>query len=576
MCGLLLTSGLERPFSHVDLASLRSRGPDAIGYWSHQGVNVAQTRLAIVGLDERSNQPVENESHVLAYNGEVYNFEEIRGRLAAEGLLLPGANDAVTLLHAWSRWGRAILADLCGFWAFAVYDKRAQTLTLVRDQLGVKPLYYWVEGQRLCVASTIRAIKEVTRLSPELDYQALAEYATYQFTFGDKTFLKGIRKVLPGHAVEIHVPTGRVRPECYEDIFAPVGESVTEVGDDWVAEARTLLVDSVLRSTTGDVPFSTLCSGGIDSSLLTTIARPEIAYHGNYSDPDCNETFFARRVVEGTSTRLFVVNAAESFDLVARLSSIVEDFDDLTVGAVVLPLDDLFGQIKRRHKVVLSGTGGDELFGGYVRYQLAMGDCFQDSYREMYERMSTTRTVFDRFELSHRKGDAGYYRFDVGEAAAEFRKAYYACDVGDGVGTMLGFDRRYFLPALLNIDDRIAGRHSLEVRPSMLSQPFVRMVAQLDPRTLIGEVELKSLLRRIAEPLLPSAVVHRSDKMGFTTPIGTFVHESADRVREQLTTSPFRDLYDLTSLNFATQGKFSRQVFGLLMLDLWLNRYAVG
>lgn len=575
MCGILVTAGLDQPFSHRDLASLRSRGPDAIGYWAHRDVNVAQTRLAIVGLDERSNQPVENENHVLAYNGEIYNFEDLRNRLAADGIRLPGANDAVTLLHAWSRWGPAILADLCGFWAFVIYDKRAETLTLVRDQLGVKPLYYWVDQHRVCVASTIRAIKETTQASPSLDYEALAEYATYQLTFGDKTFLQGIRKVLPGHVVHIHLPTGRVSDSCYEDIFAPSPDPVTELSDDWVVEARELLVSSVLGSTMGDVPFSTLCSGGIDSSLLTRIAHPEIAYHANYSDPDCNETFFARRVVEDTSTRLFVVNAAESFDLVSRLASIIEDFDDPTVGAVVLPLDDLFGQIKRRHKVVLSGTGGDELFGGYVRYQLAVGDCYQDSYREMYERMSGVGTVFDRFEQCHRKGEAGHYRFELHDAVSAFRKAYEACDVGDGAGTMIGFDRRHFLPALLNIDDRIAGRHSLEVRPSMLSQPFVRMVSRLDPGVLTGDVALKGLLRRIAEPILPASVVHRADKMGFTTPIGSFVQGSADRVREQLTSSPFSDLYDLTGLNLATQGKFSRQVFGLLMMDLWLNRYAV-
>lgn len=575
MCGILLTAGLSRPFRHKDLGSLRARGPDAIGYWSDGGLNVAQTRLAVLGLDERSDEPVENDTHVLAYNGEIYNFEEVRHRLATEGVRLSGVNDATVLLHAWSLWGPSILPELCGFWAFAVYDKATRTLFLVRDQLGIKPLYYWVDDSRLCVASTIRAIREVSGMSPELDYEALGEYATYQFTFGDKTFLRGVRKVLPGHIVAIDVPSGRLSSSCYEDIFAPVDDPVTELTDDWIAEAREVLRVSVLQSTVSDVAFATLCSGGMDSSLITRISRPELAYHGNYSDPDCNETFFARRAVEEIPTRLFVVNSLESFNLVERLSSIMEDFDELSVGAVILPLDDLLGQVTRRHKVVLSGTGGDELFGGYIRYQLALGDCFQDSYRELYDRMSHTRTVFERFEMSHRKGHAEHYRFDLGQAQAEFRKSYDYGRTSDETSAMLSFDRRHFLPALLNIDDRMAGRHSIEVRPSLLNQRLVRLIAGVDPSSLVSGTALKGTLRRIAEPILPAAIVHRSDKMGFTTPIGTFIQASAHLIREQLTSSPFKDLYDLTGLSFASQGKFSREVFGLLMLDLWLNRYAV-
>lgn len=575
MCGILVSYGLDQPFSHLRLSSLRRRGPDAVGFWSGAGVNIGQTRLAIVGLDDRGTAPIENDTHVMAYNGEIYNFEAIRERLQREGLEgLEGANDAEVLLHAWSRWGMAVLSDLDGFWAFVVYDKNRRSLSLVRDQLGIKPLYYWINGAQICVASTIRALLEAAGWVTEIDYEALSEYTAYQLTFGDKTFIGGLKKVLPGHVVQIDLDSAKATFTCYEDILQPGDISYCgEATDDWLSETRELLVSCVLESTRSDVPYATLCSGGIDSSLLTSIAQPEIAYHCNYTDPECNETFFAQRVVDDLPTRLYVVNAAESFNVVDRLSSIVEDFDDLTVGSVILPLDDLFAQVKRRHKVVLTGTGGDELFAGYVRYQLALGECFQDSYRGMFESMASVVSVADRFERCHRKGRTEYYRFYQADVESTFRKAYESCKSEDDIHAMLTFDRRYFLPALLNIDDRMSGRHSLESRPSMLHQRFVRHLLKMDPGVLTRGNELKTVLRSIAAPLLPRAVIARQDKMGFTTPVGTFMQQSAHVVRQQLQTSRFRDLYRLEHLNIANESKFSREVFGLLMVDLWLNRY---
>lgn len=572
MCGILVTAGVGGSFSHRHLRSLRKRGPDAVGFWTNGRVNVGHTRLAVIGLTERSTEPFENSRYVLAYNGEIYNFPELR-RALRDHVDLTGANDGEVLLAAWSTWGPAVLRDLAGFWAFVVYDKEEDTLTLVRDQLGVKPLYYWASGTQIAIASMMRSILDALPTSPQLDYEALSEYAAYQFTFGDKTFLSGLRKVQPGHVVRIDVQTGQVLTTTYDDLLAP-GEDTVPLSNDWIEQTRALLVDCILESTISDAPFTTLCSGGMDSSLITRVAAPPITYHCNYSDSDCNETFFARQVVEGTGTRLYVVNASESFNLVDRLASIIEDFDELTIGSVILPLDDLLSQVKRRYKVLLTGTGGDELFGGYVRYQLSLGACFQDSYKALFARMRDVPTVSARFELTHRKGHTDYFRFYDPEVEQTFRKCFDDCrTTGDDLHAMLTFDRRYFLPGLLNIDDKMAARHSLESRPSLLNQRFVRQVNTLEASDLIRTVELKSVLRSVAEPFLPLTVVRRSDKMGFTTPIGVFVQRSSHLVREQLMNSPFADLYHIRTVNFAPQEKFSREVFGLLMLDLWLNRY---
>lgn len=577
MCGILITAGLDRSFHHRQLQSLRKRGPDAIGFWSDSRVQIAHSRLSIIGLDERSTEPLENETHVLAFNGEIYNFLDLRRELDGRADFHANANDAAVLLEAWSIWGPDVLKKLSGFWAFAIYDKRIGKLTLVRDQFGIKPLYYWRDGHKFCASSLLRTVLEVANCSNDLDYSVLSEYVRYQFTFGEKTFIKGIHKVLPGHTVEIDLLAGSQATRCYEDIFRTEDEEFVPFTPGWIDETRELLSECVCESTISDTSFTTFCSGGIDSSLITRIAKPEIAYHANYSDPECNETFFAKQVVEGTSTRLFVVNAQEQFNLIEKLSSLVEDFDEPSIGSVILPLDDLLSQVKRRYKVILTGTGGDELFAGYVRYQLALGQCFQDSYKGLYERLKSCSDVEERFELCHVKGDPSLYTFYDPGARQKFRAAFQECrDGGGDLGAMMRFDRRYFLSGLLNIDDKMCGRHSLESRPSLLHQRFVRHVIRLDPSVFLSGGVIKPLLREVANGLLPNAITHRADKMGFTTPVGTFVNQNSHLIREQLQSSHYRELYNLKRMNFTAESKYSREVFGFLLLDLWLNRYARG
>ncbi len=456
------------------------------------------------------------------------------------------------------------------------YEKASHKLTLVRDQLGIKPLYYYASKECTVVASLTSTIQEVLGDAPELDYLAMSEYVRYQFTFGDKTFFKPIKKVLPGHLIEIDLNREEeTKVICYEDIFAPCTTPYRSLSPEWIAETRVLFRQCVIDSTISDTSFTTFCSGGLDSSFITLLAKPEIAYHCNYSDPECNETFFAQQVVEDTPIRLFTVNATESVDLVAKLGDIVKDFDEMTIGSVILPMDDILSHVKRRYKVILTGTGGDELFAGYVRYKLVMGQCLQDSYKDLFAKMRKLKTTAERFEMTHHKGTAGFYAFYDPASEKNFYEAFEQCHAHSSpLQAMLRFDRRYFLAGLLNIDDKMSGRHSVEGRPSFLHQKMVRHVQGLDPEHLLGGEELKSVLRSIAEGVLPKSVIHRTDKMGFTTPIGTFVNRSSHRIREHIMDSPFRHLYNLSKMKFTADNKFSREVFGLLMLDLWLNHYA--
>lgn len=571
MCGIWVNVEGES-FCHSQLSPLKRRGPDEMGFWTDGRVNIGHTRLAVLGLDDRSIQPMANDRYVLAYNGEIYNFHEINARLAARGIHLKPANDSEVLLHAWAEFGVDILKDLNGFWAFVVYDKEAQKLSFCRDQFGIKPLYYWCDKESIYASSLLGSIIENSSRKPSLDYEALSEYVRYQFTFGDKTFVKEIKKVLPGHHVEIDLNTREITDTIYEDIHH-CSDEVMPFYPGWEEEIRDLLYDAVMESAVSDTAITTFCSGGMDSSLITAILKPEIAYHCNYSDPDCNETFFAQEVVQNLSTRLFVVNARERFNLVEAVFDIVRDFDELTIGSVILPLDDLLAQVSKRYKVILNGTGGDEIFGGYVRYMLANGHCNQDNYRELYHKMSSLNQLWQRFEKCHHKGDTTIYSFYNDIVVDSFRNEFESYDEPDSMMRMLHFDRANFLPGLLNIDDKMCGRHGVEGRPPLLHQKFYRHVRRFKSDFIFGNDSLKDLLRTVGGRWLSRAVTHRKDKMGFTTPIGGFVNQNAHEIREQIMNSPFRDLYQLKRVNFTAKSKYSREVFGLLMLDAWLNTY---
>lgn len=575
VCGILVASGLDRPFHDRLLGRLRRRGPDGLGFWTDGRTHLAHTRLAVVGLGEHGAEPVENATHVLAFNGEIYNFLDIARRVTAKGDKTHFGSDAEVLLEAWSLWGEVVLDDLYGFWAFAIYDKRARRLSLVRDQLGVKPLYYWrTESGGLAAGSSLASVLSAVGRVPGLNYGAMSEYVRYQITFGDATFFDGVKKVPPGSVLTYSIDDHRISAHRREDIFTPSGQEIPD--EAWIAETVKIVESVCLDSTIGDTPFTTLCSGGLDSSAVTRITEPEVAYHCNFSDPECNETQYAKAAVDGTKVRLMVTNAQEDFDIVERLTDVVADFDELSVGSVILPLDDILDQVRRRYKVVLVGSGGDELFGGYARYHVALGRCPQESYRALWERVRDLPPLL-RFEICHRKGDARYYRF-FDEVCADdgFRQAIEAAGM-TVTDKILGFDRRYFLGGLLNIDDKMCGRHGIEGRPSLLHQRLVRRVREVESAKILDpSLSLKWLGRRILKPFLPTTIVERQDKMGFTTPIGAFINRSSSRIREQVTSSRFRDLYDLRRLNFTTESKFSREVFGLLLLDLWLNRYASG
>lgn len=567
MCGILGGYRYKDSYSFRDLESLRKRGPDSVGTWSKGDVFIGLSRLGIIDPGPEGAQPIENHRYVLAYNGELYNFMEIKSGLQARGVQFKTRCDTEVVLEAITMDGLEVISSFRGFWAFVLYDKHKRVFSLCRDHLGVKPMYYLATGETFCFSSMLKTIAEVCPTCREPDFTALSEYVKYQFAFGSKTFFKNVKRVLPGEIVTYSVDNGALATRRY---YVP---SVSHDATLMEAQLKEIVETAVLESVVSDVPFTTFCSGGIDSGLVTRLTEPEVAYHANYSDPDCNETRYARKIVEGTRTRLMVTNAAESFSMVDRLNDILLDFDELSIGSVILPLDDLMKLVGERYRLILNGTGGDELFHGYARYFMAEGHCPHVAYQNLFGRMRGLSGVRERFEFLHTKGRTELFRFFEPEVTDRFQSEYDSSDSADDRQKMRLFDMKHFLPGLLNIEDKIAARHSIESRPSLLNQRIVSAALALDPDRLFARKTMKSSLKSAFSDSLPKEVLDRQDKMGFTTPVGAFVNKCVDEIREQIVYSRHRDWYDIRRINFTVDSKWNREIFGLLILDLWLNRY---
>ena len=381
MCGVVglvtrpgKSTDLLRAKRDAILEQLRHRGPDSAGQYQDGSVWLGHVRLSILDLTSAGNQPMATPDGrlVICYNGEVYNFRELADSLALHGL--QSHSDTEAILGAFAKFGIAAVPRFNGMFAFAIYDRQRKKLWLVRDRLGIKPLYYRVDDHGFAFASEIKALLAMNSATPECDLASLHEWLFYGNTLGERTLYQGIRKLLPGHYLELDLATF----ECHiEEYWAPKQQTellqVEASTGDLIAETRRLLEQAVKRQLVSDVPVGIFLSGGIDSSAITAFASKH--YGGRIStysagfdfDKGINELPKARRVAQfyGTEHHEIHISGVEIADIVEKMvCHHGMPFSD----AANLPLYLLSSRIKDTTKVVLQGDGGDEMFGGYSRY----------------------------------------------------------------------------------------------------------------------------------------------------------------------------------------------------------------
>ena len=380
MCGIvgIWAKGLDANAVREDVeeatARLRLRGPDDRGIWTNgSGLTLGHTRLSILDLSALGHQPMVSPDgrHVVVFNGEIYNFAEIRARLSVAGHSFAGTGDTEVILHAFREWGSDAVQQFIGMFAIALWDEQERTLELIRDRIGVKPLYFGWDGRSLCFGSQLKALRAFRHWTPEIDPQSLGEFLQYGYISEDRSIYKGIYKLRPGHRLSLK-PGRQPVIERYWSVLDALATPLQGSDRDLEAELEELLIDSFQLRMVSDVPVGVYLSGGIDSSLVTAVLakrhnRPIRTFTIGFNEDTHDESKWAKKVAHhcGTVHTEYVLGVEKAMSIARDWGNLFDEpFGDPS-GIPTLLVSRLASE---EVKVVLSADGGDELFNGYDVY----------------------------------------------------------------------------------------------------------------------------------------------------------------------------------------------------------------
>ena len=623
MCGIvgLLTrfgQTPDRDLLAAMAATIAHRGPDDEGQYVEGCVGLHHKRLSIIDL-ATGHQPMTSGPYTIVFNGEIYNYLELREELRQKGHEFRTTSDTEVILRLYAEHGEACVGRLNGMFAFLLHDRDRQQVLAARDHFGIKPLYYAAIGDELCFASEIKALLRHPGIARRPNHDALHDYLTLQFVLGGATLFHGIHKLLPGHYQVISLSNLETRSVKYWEPTFQLDPWHTE--EYFTEEVRRLLVDAVRLQTRSDVPVGTYLSGGMDSSLVTILAAPHVGgrlqtFSGAFREgPEFNELEYAREVAGqvGAEAHEIFPTEQEFCDLLPRLAW---HMDEPVAGPGLFPQYIVARAAQRHVKVVLGGQGGDEIFGGYARYLVAYfeqalkGAIFETN--EEREHIVSLRSIvpnlaalkqyvpmlrqfwndelfepMDRryFRLIDRSGGSldlmsADFRagFDREALFARFQSVFNHPDTASYYNRMTHFDMVTGLPALLQVEDRVSMAVSLESRVPMLDPRLAALVASMPPGMKFKGGEMKYILRRATQHLLPDRVRERKDKMGFPVPLHLWARGPARDFFHDILLSPRcrqRGLFDpaTTEQLLASEMPFGRRLWGMLNLELWFRTF---
>lgn len=620
MCGIAGVTDLSgRP---VDGALLRAmtavqshRGPDGEGVVCRGGAGLGHRRLAIIDLVSGAQPMASDDGSVqIVFNGEIYNFRELRTALAARGARFRTESDTEVILRAYEAEGPDCVRQLRGMFAFAILDERARRLLLARDRAGIKPLVYAWDGRRLLFASEIKAILEDPAVSRDMDLEALGQYLTFHYVPAPRTIFRAIRKLPPASTLTLSLDGGEPEVSRYWNLrFAP-DASVSEL--EWVDRLRGQLTDAVRCHMVSDVPIGAFLSGGMDSSTVVALmaqasTTPIRTFSIGFDEADFDELRFARQVAAryGTDHYELVVkpNALEV------LPKLAWHFDEPFADSSAIPTYYV-SKITREHvTVALSGDGGDENFAGYRRYAraLALHERFDQSparlTRPLLRLASRLLPVGAPGQALTGMLGAGpierYFRLityqrretlrrllsdelaDLARSAANpvsFSRLASEGDQPDYVSTLQHIDIATYLPGdILAKVDAMSMAVSLESRVPLLDHRLMEFLATMPSTLKLRNGSGKYLLQRAMAQDLPGEILTRK-KMGFGVPLGAwFRRELRDMTRDVLLGPRARqrgifrasEVNSLLATHDAGRRDCSARLWSLICFELWMRQW---
>ena len=604
--------------------TLMRRGPDEGGTYRDDLVGLAMRRLSIIDLDG-GHQPISNEDGTVwvVYNGEIYNYRELRTVLQQRGHRFRTNTDTEVIVHLYEEYGDGFVNQLRGMFAFCLWDSRRGRAVLVRDHLGIKPLFYSQVGDVLVFGSEMKAILASGIVKRELDYQALDAFMTFTYIPAPLTIYKTVRKLEPGHMLVYE--SGRIQKRCYWDLDYTHTDQGADEGK-WLERFNVAIEDAVSSHLVSDVPVGAFLSGGVDSSLVVSLMSEHLGEpvqtftmgFGGTKNPLLDERPLAALVAAryGCTFHEHVVQP----DFRAIVADIVDAFDEPFADDSVIPTYYVSELTRQKVKVALSGLGGDELFAGYERYSGVLlsqyysrlmpgalhrkvinplvqrlpepahgGDRVNHAKRfaasvmlspaERYLGFVSTVTKEERRKLFHPE-IAGQIDFDA--TGRMITDLYERCDAPDDLNRALYVDMKTYLPEdILALSDRLSMWHSLEVRVPLVDHRLVELSARLPARYKINLSRKKILLKQLASRRLPPEVIsHR--KQGFESPMAAWLRtDLADYARDILgqTRLGANGLFDNSYVSakleehWSGSHKNNKILFSLIMFQEWYERH---
>ena len=620
MCGIAGIYNLNGDRINKDLIKnvvryIAHRGPDDEGVFCEENIALGHRRLSIIDLSEAGHQPMYSDEgrYVIVYNGEVYNFKELRSLLEKRGCRFKSHSDTEVILKAYIEWGDSAFALFNGMFAFAIFDRRERTLLIVRDRFGIKPLYYFHDGIRFVFASEIKSILATGFSNNKVNNQALSEYIWYGNPLGKNTMFQGINELLPGHFLQIK--GGEVKEGTYYDLNKLSFQKEDEATA--VVQIREKLDAAVHRHLVSDVPVGIFLSGGIDSSAITAFASKHYGDKlqtfsvGFDFEKGVNElekaAFVAKRF--GTQHNELHIKAD---DLVPVIEELVCCHDEPFADAANIPLFLLCREIKGHIKVVLQGDGGDEIFGGYSRYKTVQDRKkwlpFAFLAHSIPKEANSARLLrLKRFLTAiSKKNDAIRHALLLTVETStmppenifseeirnelknhnpfnRYEEVYASLYGMSTIDRLFVTDAQIILPdTFLEKVDKSTMAHGLEVRVPFLDTNLTDYAMSLPANLKVKNGEKKYLLKKSLRNIVPDSILD-GPKTGFGVPYSFWLENKLnDYLIERLNDSRMSYIFDKNYINkLISRHKEGKGHSGLLLwkalqLAIWADKYRIN
>jgi asparagine synthase (glutamine-hydrolysing) len=615
MCGIVGIMSFDgRPVRPSELeamcGAISHRGPDDEGIYVSEGIGLGMRRLSIIDLST-GHQPVHNEDRSVwvVFNGEIYNYHDLKEHTAARGHRYYTGTDTETIVHLYEERGALCVEPMRGMFAFAVWDEKRQSLLLARDRLGVKPLYYAEVDGRLVFASEVKAILQLPEVRRELNWEAVSHLFTFLSSPPRESIVAGIHKLEPGHVL-LASPRHGLRVTRYWGLrFDP---DFTRSENELVEDVRERLHESVRLRMVSDVPVGAFLSGGIDSSAVVATmsgmsAEPVRTFSIGFAEPEYNELEYARIVAShfGTQHHERVLEP----DASSVLQDLAWHMDEPFGDSSAIPTYFVSKLAAEHVKVVLSGDGGDELFAGYDRYRVFAGERRLDRIPSAARKamgllgsllpdgapgknwlghvaLSGVARYLDSVTLFRHQERRRLFRPEVYRRMADYDPWQVLADQlparpMNWLSTLQYLDFTSYLPLdILTKVDRMSMAHSLEAREPLLDHRLVELAARVPPSLNLRDGHTKSLFKRAMRGVLPDSIIDRPKK-GFAIPLGRwFRHELTGLVRSLLRgrDSYAREFFEpayLEQLFLRHQRgrELDLHLWTLLSFELWCRRF---